>query len=400
MTAGASVRGGATRTAPASALARLRRTLWRAVLTLTGGIRVYGEPPARPCVLVANHVSHADTPALLAALPAALSPRVAASAEYWFSRRFRALFCRAMTGAFPVYRNSDGGPDPLAHATALLAAGHLVIIYPEGTRSRDEALAHFRPGAARLAERAGVPLIPVGITGTQVLLPVHGRVRRNRVTVRFGAATTDLATARQSVAELCATPTAQPTAGDSRLRRRVAGFAESWAGLLTVFAWAVAEAAVWPLIPEFALAVLCVAAPRRSLRLCLAAALGSMCGGVVMYLLAAHGIHPPQLLTTARMHEVLADRVADEGVQGLRGQAFSGIPFKVYGLTAGSADVGLLPFLVTCLPGRTVRTIVIGLLFGGFGGLTRRWRRWYPAYLCLFLLLFTLGLARVISLWS
>jgi len=71
--------------------------------------------------------------------------------------------------------------------TALLAAGRDVIIYPEGTRSRDGVIGEFRGGAARLAAAAGAPLVPVGVTGTRVLLAPGGRLRRARVTVRIGA---------------------------------------------------------------------------------------------------------------------------------------------------------------------------------------------------------------------
>jgi 1-acyl-sn-glycerol-3-phosphate acyltransferase len=168
------------------------------MLRLTGGIEVYGEIPPGPCVVVANHRSHADTPALLAALPALGSPRVAASPAYWFTRSWRTVVGQWLAGAFPLFRRERG----LAQAEALLAAGHMVVIFPEGTRSRDGSLAPFRPGASRLAERAGVPLIPAGITGTAGVLPPHGHLGRSRITVRFGAPTHDLEEARRSVAEL------------------------------------------------------------------------------------------------------------------------------------------------------------------------------------------------------
>jgi membrane protein YqaA with SNARE-associated domain len=142
-----------------------------------------------------------------------------------------------------------------------------------------------------------------------------------------------------------------------------------------------------------------VANPRRSLRLGLGIAAGSLVGGALMYVLAANGVHPPQLLTTGRMHAHVADQVALDGAQGLRHQAFSGIPFKVYGQIAGSAHVGLLPFLVNCLPGRLLRMIAVSVALGGFGALLRRWRRLYPAYVGVFLILFVLGLARVIAHW-
>ena len=167
-----------------------RRALWRTVLTLTGGLRVAGVAalPSGPCVIAANHRSHADTAALIAALPAGRRPTVAAAADYWFRGGCRAGVCRALCAAFPVRRTGGGSAD-LAAADRLLASGHDVIIFPEGSRSRDGRTADFHCGAARLAAAVGVPLIPVGISGTGALLPPEGsgrRPRRTKVIVRIG----------------------------------------------------------------------------------------------------------------------------------------------------------------------------------------------------------------------
>lgn len=167
-----------------------RMVLWRAVLTLTGGLRVDGAAglPPGPCVIVANHSSHADTAALIAALSARRQPAVAAAADYWFRGGVRPAICRALCAAFPV-RRSGGGSRDLAAAVRLLAAGHDVIVFPEGTRSRDGQTGDFHRGAARLAAAAGAPLVPAGISGTRALLPPGGPTRPHRtaVTVRFGA---------------------------------------------------------------------------------------------------------------------------------------------------------------------------------------------------------------------
>jgi 1-acyl-sn-glycerol-3-phosphate acyltransferase len=168
-----------------------RRALWRTVLTLTGGLRVYGAGalPAGPCVIVANHQSHADTAALIAALPARRRPAVAAAADYWFRGGMRPWICRVLCAAFPV-RRAGGGSADLAAAGRLLATGHDVIVYPEGSRSRDGQTARFHRGAAGLAATAGVPLVPVAIGGTAALLPPGGpglRLRRATVLVLIGA---------------------------------------------------------------------------------------------------------------------------------------------------------------------------------------------------------------------
>jgi 1-acyl-sn-glycerol-3-phosphate acyltransferase len=185
--------GGLTRRAPdlgrrAPALAR--KALWRAVFTLTGGLRVHGAAalPPGPCVIVANHRSHADTAALLAALPARRRPAVAAAADYWFGGGPRRWICQALCAAFPVRRVGGGSAD-LAAAARLLTAGRDVIVFPEGTRSRDGRTGDFHRGAARLATAAGVPLVPVGLSGTRTLLPPSGsplRPHRVAVAVRFG----------------------------------------------------------------------------------------------------------------------------------------------------------------------------------------------------------------------
>lgn len=187
------VQGSAVRRAgPAS---RFRRRLWRTALTLSGGLTVSGAArrtgrpgDGRGRIVIANHGSHGDTAALLAALPADTRPVFAAAADYWFDVPARRALVTALAAALPVRRGEHGAYAALLQAVEpAIAAGRTVVIYPEGTRSPDGTIGAFRSGALRLARDLEVPIVPAAILGTRDLLPKHGRFRRAPVEVRFGA---------------------------------------------------------------------------------------------------------------------------------------------------------------------------------------------------------------------
>jgi 1-acyl-sn-glycerol-3-phosphate acyltransferase len=68
-----------------------------------------------------------------------------------------------------------------------LKAGHALIIYPEGTRVESGVLANPEPGAGFLAQKAGCPVVPVGLSGTRECLPRGARwPRRVPVSITFG----------------------------------------------------------------------------------------------------------------------------------------------------------------------------------------------------------------------
>jgi membrane protein YqaA with SNARE-associated domain len=253
--------------------------------------------------------------------------------------------------------------------------------------------------ACRRAAAAGLPVVPVGIAGTAGLLDAEGALHPRPVAVHIGRPlwTSDPDAVSRAVAALAAQPVPR---ADSRLRRAVSRLAWSPWGLAVVAAWALAEAVSWPLLPEFLLAIVAVAAPRRAPKLALVAALASLIGGVLMYALAVHGWTPPAPLTTARMHASAASDVAAHGAAALRHQPLSGIPYKVYALMAGRAHVSLPGFVAASTAGRGVRILAVGLFAGCLGGVLNRWRRWYPAYLAVFVSLFTAALAATVRAWS
>jgi membrane protein YqaA with SNARE-associated domain len=287
----------------------------------------------------------------------------------------------------------------MAAAVALLRAGRAVVVFPEGTRGRG-APARFHAGAFRLAAAAGVPVVPVGIAGTGALLPKHGRLHRTRVVVGIGAPVEpDPDVARAEVIRLADLPrrTSHATSG---FRRRVAAVACSAAGSALVAAWSVAEAIVWPLVPELALFALLLAAPRAGVRLIPAAVLASMAGGLCTIALATVGAAPAAPLVTERMRVAVAEQTAAEGPHAVRHQPLSGIPFKVYAAEAGRAGVAPLPFLGTAIGHRGLRIATVGTACALLGVVLGRWPHRYVPVVATGAALFTVGLALVVTGWT
>lgn len=145
--------------------------------------------PARgPAIIAPNHLSVHDSTVLLAVLPRLT--RFIGKAEYVRDWTTRGLFLAL--GNIPVDRSSgESGAAALDAATAVLRAGDLFGIFPEGTRSTDGRLHRGKTGAARLALRTGAPIIPVGLAGTQEIQRPTDSITTFRlgkeVTVRFGA---------------------------------------------------------------------------------------------------------------------------------------------------------------------------------------------------------------------
>ena len=135
-----------------------------------------------PVVFAATHASHIDTPILLRALPAPWRGRtvVAAAADYFYGQRSRAALVSLLFCTVPM-RREGGGSGDLDHVDALLDGGWSVLMYPEGTRRHQGGPARLRSGAAVLAARHGVPVVPVHLAGTRAALPPGQGWPRRRV---------------------------------------------------------------------------------------------------------------------------------------------------------------------------------------------------------------------------
>ncbi len=163
---------------------------WARMLLAISGVKVHVEGLEKitedgSYVFVSNHLSYMDTPVVLASIPV----------QFRFLAK-RGLFQipfmgwhLARAGHIPVPR----GDARAAVKTMTIAAqivkeqGISLLIFPEGGRSRKGEMRPFMEGAAYIAIRAGVPLVPIGLIGTREVLPYgSGIIRSGEVTMRIG----------------------------------------------------------------------------------------------------------------------------------------------------------------------------------------------------------------------
>lgn len=124
-------------------------------------------------VMVANHSSHLDTLALLAALPLAKLHRAfpAAAREYFFVNLPRLAASAILVNAMPFSRQSHSRQS-LGMCRALLGnPGNILILFPEGTRTTTGGIGEFRAGIGMLLAGSEVPVIPCALNGTYQAWP-------------------------------------------------------------------------------------------------------------------------------------------------------------------------------------------------------------------------------------
>ncbi|RAQ96659.1 lysophospholipid acyltransferase family protein [Thermogemmatispora tikiterensis] len=120
-------------------------------------------PRQGPYIVASNHLAWTDIPLIPIYLPQKV---VYMAKEEVFQGRLRWL--ARFLGAFPV-RRGEGDRQALRAAETVLKAGRVLVIFPEGTRSRSRTLARAHAGLGMIALRTGVPVLPVAIWGSEDL---------------------------------------------------------------------------------------------------------------------------------------------------------------------------------------------------------------------------------------
>ena len=122
----------------------------------------------KPYVFMSNHVSHIDSPALALSIPHPL---------HWvFKKELSRIpvfgWVLLSLGQIMVDRtDASQAREALASAASGLAGNHSVLIYPEGTRSKDGKLQPLKKGGFFIAMRAGLPIVPVRVSGSRDIVP-------------------------------------------------------------------------------------------------------------------------------------------------------------------------------------------------------------------------------------
>jgi 1-acyl-sn-glycerol-3-phosphate acyltransferase len=163
---------------------RLLKSIVRFIFKLFTDWEIVGlenVPPDGPFISVSNHTHWLDPPLIMTSLPRRLYPLVA---NKW---RRRPVIGQLMASidSIPVLRG-EVDRRALRKAMEVLKQGKVLSIAPEGTRSKTGTLQRGRGGAAYVACRMGVPLVPVGVVGVEKALGELRRLRRPRVKVVIG----------------------------------------------------------------------------------------------------------------------------------------------------------------------------------------------------------------------
>ncbi len=139
-------------------------------------------PASPPFVMVANHSSHLDALILLSVLRGEAGRRAFALAagDYFFEGAASSAFAAYAVGALPVWRGRTSRREIATLRERLVEDRLVLVMFPEGTRSRDGTMGTFQPGMGALVAGTGVPIVPCRIRGANAAWPPTARWPRPR----------------------------------------------------------------------------------------------------------------------------------------------------------------------------------------------------------------------------
>jgi 1-acyl-sn-glycerol-3-phosphate acyltransferase len=159
-------------------------------------------------IIVANHASHIDTPAILSALPLRKLHRVfpAAAKDFFFVSVPRTAVAAIVVNALPFDRQGNIRQSLGLCRAVLDNPGNILLIYPEGTRSTTGAIGEFRPGIALLLAGRDLPVVPCYLDGAFHAWPKGAalpRPRKLRLVIGQPRRYTELHRGKESAQIIC-----------------------------------------------------------------------------------------------------------------------------------------------------------------------------------------------------
>ncbi len=172
-----------------------------------------------PFLIIANHQSHLDWMSIWAALPRRIRRRLspAAAYDYFYKGKsgFRKFWFHTLAYFLPWRR--DANPEHMLKETAgRINEGYHILLFPEGTRSRDGTLGEFKPTLGKLVKELQLPVLPVRISGTYKLwgpdkrFPKLGRIQIEWLRPRFFSCSDEPHTIRDQLQQVYELETKQP----------------------------------------------------------------------------------------------------------------------------------------------------------------------------------------------
>lgn len=175
-----------------SAWSRSFEVFCRTVFKFYCPLKKYGTEnlPGSPFIIASNHASHLDSAMLMAASGFSFQKiGLIAAKDYFFDQSHR-LYLHYMMNLVPIARGVGARAikdSTVACRSFLDKGGEVLIIYPEGTRSKTGEISRFKEGAAILAQELDIPIVPACVGGSFDALPKGSYViKPGSVSVRFG----------------------------------------------------------------------------------------------------------------------------------------------------------------------------------------------------------------------
>jgi len=166
-------------------MSNLIRIIIRALFNTLTRVRIHGienVPQIGGCLLAVNHLSLLEPPLVFGLLKR--DKITALVAKKYRQKLFFRWLIRAVDG---IWINRDETDfQALREALAFLKDGGALGIAPEGTRSQTGALIKAKTGVAYLADKAGVPVVPVAVSGTETAFAKLKRLKRPPIEIKFG----------------------------------------------------------------------------------------------------------------------------------------------------------------------------------------------------------------------